>query len=81
MPEQPQWSERTLDMPPQDPWAEAPTAPGLPPAGQSPPEQPFSQGRAQVNPHPRTQQLTAGHGPTGTGCKPWSRSEVPSATT
>ncbi|MBB2948120.1 hypothetical protein FB565_007891 [Actinoplanes lutulentus] len=27
MPEQPQWSERTLDMPPQDPWAEAPTTP------------------------------------------------------
>ncbi len=27
MPEQPQWPERTLDMPPQDPWADAPTAP------------------------------------------------------
>jgi hypothetical protein len=27
MPEQPQWSERTLDMPPQDPWAEHPTTP------------------------------------------------------
>ncbi|MEU4694103.1 DNA-directed RNA polymerase II [Actinoplanes sp. NPDC023714] len=27
MPEQPQWSERTLDMPPQDPWADAPTTP------------------------------------------------------
>ncbi|GIE81577.1 hypothetical protein Aph02nite_75270 [Actinoplanes philippinensis] len=25
MPEQPQWSERTLDMPPQDPWADQPT--------------------------------------------------------
>ncbi len=25
MPEQPQWPERTLDMPPQDPWAEPPT--------------------------------------------------------
>lgn len=25
MPEQPQWSERTLDMPPQDPWADPPT--------------------------------------------------------
>jgi hypothetical protein len=67
MPEQPQWSERTLDMPPQDPWAEAPTAPGLPPAGPTPQEQPFSQGRAQVNPHPRTQQFAAGHEPTGTG--------------
>ncbi|WIM97623.1 DNA-directed RNA polymerase II [Actinoplanes oblitus] len=33
MPEQPQWSERTLDMPPQDPWAEPPTvtAPAGPP--------------------------------------------------
>jgi hypothetical protein len=27
MPEQPQWSERTLDMPPQDPWADAPAVP------------------------------------------------------
>ncbi|MEU4560408.1 DNA-directed RNA polymerase II [Actinoplanes sp. NPDC023936] len=27
MPEQPQWSERTLDMPPQDPWADVPTTP------------------------------------------------------
>jgi len=25
MPEQPQWAERTLDMPPQDPWADPPT--------------------------------------------------------
>ncbi|GIF15303.1 DNA-directed RNA polymerase II [Actinoplanes teichomyceticus] len=35
MPEQPQWSERTLDMPPQDPWAEPPTmpAPAVPHAG------------------------------------------------
>jgi hypothetical protein len=40
MPEQPQWSERTLDMPPQDPWADPPTAPapplGHPPVGRSP---------------------------------------------
>ena len=36
MPEQPQWSERTLDMPPQDPWAEPPTvtAPAVPHAGE-----------------------------------------------
>jgi hypothetical protein len=27
MPEKPQWSERTLDMPPQDPWADHPTTP------------------------------------------------------
>ncbi|MEV6299819.1 DNA-directed RNA polymerase II [Actinoplanes sp. NPDC051861] len=31
MPEQPQWSERTLDMPPQDPWADQPTAQATPP--------------------------------------------------
>jgi hypothetical protein len=31
MPEQPQWSERTLDMPPQDPWADQPTAQASPP--------------------------------------------------
>ena len=44
MPEQPQWSERTLDMPPQDPWADEPTArasgfsppPGGPGAGSGP---------------------------------------------
>jgi hypothetical protein len=63
MPEQPQWSERTLDMPPQDPWASPPAAPG-----------PFSTGRARVNPHPRTQQFTAEHEPTGTG---WPGAEVP----
>ncbi|GGL20142.1 DNA-directed RNA polymerase II [Mangrovihabitans endophyticus] len=42
MPEQPQWSERTLDMPPQDPWADPATAPGASPAGfpQSGPAQP-----------------------------------------
>ncbi|GIF08562.1 DNA-directed RNA polymerase II [Actinoplanes siamensis] len=36
MPEQPQWSERTLDMPPQDPWAEPPTVttPAGPEAGE-----------------------------------------------
>ncbi|SNY31267.1 DNA-directed RNA polymerase II [Paractinoplanes atraurantiacus] len=68
MPEQPQWSERTLDMPPQDPWADVPTTPvdGPPAPGRSAqmpptapfakPEEaasPFSRGRAQVNPQPR----------------------------
>jgi hypothetical protein len=69
MPEQPQWSERTLDMPPQDPWAQPPTA-------QVPPPNPFSTGRAQVNPHPRprTQQFAAEHEPTGTG---WPGAEPP----
>jgi len=67
MPEQPQWSERTLDMPPQDPWAEPPTAPSpaLSDDG-SQPQSPFSQGRARVT--PRGQERTqAEHEPTGTG--------------
>ncbi len=74
MPEQPQWSERTLDMPPQDPWAEPPTVPGPPAAAPQPPQSPFSQGRAQVN--PRTQRFTAEHEPTGTG---WPGAEAPAA--
>jgi hypothetical protein len=72
MPEQPQWFERTLDMPPQDPWAEPPTAPSPAPfAGGAAhpgeqPQSPFSQGRARVT--PRGQQHTqAEHEPTGTG--------------
>ncbi|MEV6345049.1 DNA-directed RNA polymerase II [Actinoplanes sp. NPDC051851] len=42
MPEQPQWSERTLDMPPQDPWADPPTvqAPAAPQGGASVPTSP-----------------------------------------
>lgn len=46
MPEQPQWSERTLDMPPQDPWAEHPTAP----APAAPP--PFNAAPPSFNPAP-----------------------------
>jgi hypothetical protein len=71
MPEQPQWPERTLDMPPQDPWAEHPTLPATPAPPPPPPEKsPFSRGRAAVNPRPqpRTAQFhTAEHAPTGTG--------------
>jgi hypothetical protein len=74
MPEQPQWSERTLDMPPQDPWAEQPTAPGPPVAGPPAPPSPFSQGRAQVN--PRTQRFSAEHEPTGTG---WPGADAPAS--
>jgi len=87
MPEQPQWSERTLDMPPQDPWADPPTAsvpprPAPAPPGQPaqpgrpapPPPSPFSSGRAAVNPHPRTKQFAAEHEPTGTG---WPGAEAP----
>jgi hypothetical protein len=75
MPEQPQWSERTLDMPPQDPWAAPPTAPMPEPA-----QNPFSTGRAQVNPHPhphpQTREFAAEHEPTGTG---WPGAEPPPA--
>jgi hypothetical protein len=67
MPEQPQWSERTLDMPPQDPWAEQPTTPeAYQPPGPPPPPAPFSQGRAQVNPAQAPPRY-AEHEPTGTG--------------
>src|SRR4051812_11421926 len=42
MPEQPQWPERTLDMPPQDPWADPPTTPypGARPQAYQPPQPP-----------------------------------------
>jgi hypothetical protein len=66
MPEQPQWSERTLDMPPQDPWADPPTE-------QAP--APFSQGRAQVNSR-GPQRVAAEHEPTGVG---WPGAEPPAA--
>lgn len=81
MPDQQQWSERTLDMPPQDPWAEPPTlqqhpsvtppAPGGPAA-----DSPFSRGRAQVNPNPnpRPNPFAAEHEPTGTG---WPGARAP----
>jgi hypothetical protein len=68
MPEQPQWYERTLDMPPQDPWAEEPTMRG---PGAAPPPSPFSKGRAQVNP---SGGRAAEHEPTGVG---WPGAEVP----
>lgn len=80
MPEQPQWSERTLDMPPQDPWADPPTASvpprpaSTPPAQPAPPPSPFSSGRAAVNPRQRTEQFAADHEPTGTG---WPGAETP----
>lgn len=78
MPEQPQWPERTLDMPPQDPWAEERTAPGPPPAPPGPagPPSPFSQGRARVNPGPQQPRFAAEHEPTGVG---WPGAEPPAA--
>jgi hypothetical protein len=69
MPEQPQWSERTLDMPPQDPWADQPTMPGPAVADG------FTRGRAQVNPQAH-QQRFAEHEPTGVG---WPGAGAPSA--
>ena len=81
MPEQPQWHERTLDMPPQDPWADQPTAPGpaaMPGAGAgdiTAPENPFSQGRARVNPQTH-QRRFAEHEPTGVG---WPGAVAPPA--
>jgi len=67
MPEQPQKWERTLDMPPQDPWAEHPTTPeAYRPPGPPSPSPPFSRGRAQVNSAPPGPRY-AEHEPTGTG--------------
>jgi hypothetical protein len=40
----------------------------------APGAQPFSRGRAQVNPHPKTQPFTAEHEPTGTG---WPGADAP----
>ncbi|GAA2659551.1 DNA-directed RNA polymerase II [Paractinoplanes durhamensis] len=73
MPEQPQWSERTLDMPPQDPWADQPTAPG--PVTPPPPDtSPFSRGRAQVNPRVDQTRQYSEHEPTGIG---WPGADAP----
>ncbi|MFG1608791.1 DNA-directed RNA polymerase II [Actinoplanes sp. NPDC049265] len=75
MPEQPQWPERTLDMPPQDPWADQPTAQAVPPGAAVPPDpSPFSRGRASVT--PRTAQFQAEHEPTGVG---WPGAGAPAA--
>jgi hypothetical protein len=83
MPEQPQWSERTLDMPPQDPWADPPTAqvppsgpPGArstapPPAGRSP--QPQSAPPAGPVPQgfpPEPSPFTRGRAPVNPGTRP-----------
>jgi hypothetical protein len=76
MPEQPQWPERTLDMPPQDPWADQPTMPGpAAPGAAAPGAEAFSRGRARVNPQTH-QQHFAEHEPTGVG---WPGAEAPPA--
>jgi hypothetical protein len=77
MPEQPQWPERTLDMPPQDPWGDHPTTPGpaVPEAYAPDGASPFMQGRARVTPQTQ-QQRFAEHEPTGVG---WPGMGVPEA--
>ncbi|WP_430782976.1 DNA-directed RNA polymerase II [Actinoplanes sp. G11-F43] len=55
MPEQPQWSERTLDMPPQDPWAEEPTSRVTPDGTAAAPTSPGPAG-APTSPGPAPEQ-------------------------
>jgi hypothetical protein len=84
MPEQPHPWDRTVDLPPQDPWAQ-PTSPQLaaphaarpqPPAPPAP-APPFSRGVAHVKPAlPKTESFTAEHHRTGTG---WPGEQAPPA--
>ncbi|WP_433301802.1 DNA-directed RNA polymerase II [Actinoplanes sp. CA-030573] len=68
MPEQPHPYERTLDMPPQDPWAGHAPEERTAAAGAAPPAyNPFTQGRARVTPQTQPQQRYAEHEPTGVG--------------
>ncbi|MEV6848677.1 DNA-directed RNA polymerase II [Actinoplanes sp. NPDC051411] len=83
MPEQPQWSERTLDMPPQDPWAEhgtvphgtpqpeRPTVPHGTPRAYEPPAPPPPQAPFSQGraqvSSPQPNRRFADHEPTGTG--------------
>ncbi|MBM2623531.1 DNA-directed RNA polymerase II [Actinoplanes sp. LDG1-06] len=91
MPEQPQWSERTLDMPPQDPWADAPTTPNqgashpTTPHPTTPfpasPAAPQAEERApfsqgRAQVNARPHQPYAEHEPTGTG---WPGAPSPAA--
>ncbi len=76
MPEQPQWSERTLDMPPQDPWADAPTTPehpvtGYPPPGFSDPQtRPGGQSGPQTRPGGHSGPQTRPDGYSGSQTRP-----------
>lgn len=76
MAEQPhQWGDRTLAVPPQDPWAHPPVASGSAPVTGPAQPNPFHRGVAHVKPAmPRTESFTAAHEPTGTG---WPDAEVP----
>ncbi len=63
------WRDRTLEVPPQDPWADPPADPpaGPPAPPAAAPPNPFTRGRASVNPAvPKTEPFTATHEPTGT---------------
>jgi hypothetical protein len=82
MPEQPQWSERTLDMPPQDPWADAPTAPAgfqgpakpQPPTAYQPPSGPTpTRQQPAAGPAPTRQQPVAPQPPAGPPQAPFSQ--------
>lgn len=86
----PPWGERTLEVTPQDPWADPPTSPTTArlPAPEAPrptppmpavePPHAFSRGVAHVKPAlPRTEPFTAAHEPTGTG---WPGAEPPRLT-
>ena len=60
------WRDRTLEVPPQDPWADPPA--GSPAPSAAAPPNPFTRGRASVHPAmPKTEPITATHEPTGTG--------------
>jgi hypothetical protein len=80
MPDQTQPWDRTVDLPPQDPWAAPqpvtphPAAPqSVAPQSVAPP--PFSRGVAHVKPAmPKTESFTAEHQPTGTG---WPGADEP----
>ncbi|GAA0797660.1 hypothetical protein [Spirilliplanes yamanashiensis] len=77
MPDRAQPWDRTVDLPPQDPWAHPP-APSAAPTSGAPapgPQQPFSRGVAHVKPAmPKTESFTAEHQPVGTG---WPDAEPP----
>jgi hypothetical protein len=70
MPDQAHPWDRTVDLPPQDPWA-SPPVPAQPPV-----PSPFSRGVAHVKPTtmPRTESFTAEHQPTGVG---WPGADAP----
>jgi hypothetical protein len=73
MPEQPQWPERTLDMPPQDPWADPPTAPAAYPAARPPASQPPAADRPPPPQHPGSARQAPQHPAAPADPSPFSR--------